>query len=257
MHLGRVTALLAVPALVATAFLVLHTSVFAIRSVDVAGALETSSAEIIAVAGLDRHPPLIDVNPAAVSARIAALPWIKTAVVTRHWPRSVTITVTERVPIAEASTRPRRWELFDATGRALGYRKLKAAALVRVRQVLPMPTPGSVASGALAGEIALAGALPVALMSQVQEVTDSAGGELGVTLLSGVTVKFGGDSALSDKVVALTTLLADHVSLTGVTSIDLTVPSSPILDPTPPATKAPVRTTKPVAATTNPTTTIG
>ena len=248
----RVTAFLVLPALIASVFLVLHTSLFAIASVKVTGAYETPSAEIVTTAGLNGRPPLIDVNPAEISTRLESLPWIKTAVVARHWPKSVTISVTERVPVAEASIRRQRWELFDSVGRALGFRSLRTKGLVRLRQVLPMPSPGAVASEALGGEVALADALPIALLSQVQEVTYSTSDELSIKLVVGPIVIFGSASALSDKVVALSTLLADHVSLVGVTSINLSVPSSPVLNSASQVTKVPVKATEstPVGTTT-------
>ena len=243
-RLVRVTAFLALPALIATAFLVLHSPLFAIGSVRVTGALETSTAAIVSSAGLNGHPPLIDVNPVTVASRIESLPWIKTALVARHWPRSVTISVTERVPVAEVSIRRHRWELFDSVGRALGFRSLRTTGLVRLQKISPMPPPGALATQELGGEVALADALPVAMVAQVQEVTYSASNELSVTLASGPIAIFGSASALSDKVVALTTLLADHVSLVGVTSINLRVPSSPVLSSAPIATRVRVKSTK-------------
>ena len=256
-RLVRVTAFLALPALIASAFLVLHTSLFAVASVKVVGAHETPAAEIISTAGLNSRPPLIDVNPSAVSARIESLPWIKTAVVVRHWPKSVAISVTERVPVAEVSIRRHRWELFDSEGRALGFRTLRTLGLVRLRELAPMPSPGVVASSALGSEIALADALPLALVSQVQEVNYSQSGDLSIKLASGPIVVFGNAAALADKVVALSTLLANHVSLVGITGINLSVPSSPVLSSAPSVTKAPVKPAKQAPTGTTPTTSIG
>ncbi len=253
-RLTRATAFLALPALIATFFLVLHTSLFAVASVAVAGEHETPASAIVAIAGLNSRPPLIDVNPAAVAARIESLPWIKTAVVVRHWPKSVAIRVTERTPVAEASIRRHRWELFDSVGRALGFTTLRSSGLVRLREVAPMPSPGAVASAGLGDEIALADALPLALVPQVREVTSSPSGDLSVVLSTGPEVIFGSATALADKVVALSTLLADHVSLVGVTSINVSVPSSPVLGSAPAVTKSPVRSVKrsPTPASTTP-----
>ena len=225
----------------------LHTSLFAIGSVPVVGAHETSTGAIISIAGLNNHPPLIDVNPAVAAAKIESLPWIKGAVVARHWPKSVTISVTERVPVAEASIRRHHWELFDSTGRALGFRGTRTDALVRLRAIALMPAPGDYATRALADEVALADALPVALVPKVREVTYSSGDELTATLTSGPTVIFGSSLALSDKVVALATLIANNVSFAGVTSINLRVPSSPVLSSAPMLVKVPVKATRPAA----------
>lgn len=225
------TALLSVPALVASAFLVLHTSLFALGKVTVNGAHETSSQAIVNVAGLEQHPPLIDVNPVVVATKIEALPWIASADVVRHWPKSVTIDVTERVPVVQSSRGPHRWEIFDQRGRALGYRAHRTRGLVRIKAADAMPAPGESARGAFADEVTLADAVPVALVPQVFEISYSLRDGLIADLSSHVTVIFGSTSAISEKMVALDTLLTNHVSLAGVTSIDLSVPSSPILTP--------------------------
>ena len=58
----------------------------------------TATAAIEAAAGLGGHPPLINVDPGPVAARVEQLPYIAAAQVHRHWPDGVQITVTERVP---------------------------------------------------------------------------------------------------------------------------------------------------------------
>lgn len=226
------TSLLIVPAIIASAFVVLHSSLFAISGVKVQGAVETSPSQIIDAAGLTNRPALINVNPIAVATKIESLPWIASATVVRHWPKSVTIAVTERVPVAEANVARHSWELFDRDGRALGYRTTSTSGLVRIQKLATMTRPSVVATGAIGNELAVADALPVGLSPQIREVGYLAKDGVIVDLSAGPIAIFGGTDALADKVVALNTLLSNHVSLAGVTSVDLRVPSSPVLSMT-------------------------
>jgi cell division protein FtsQ len=215
-------------------FVVLHSSLFAISGVKVQGAVETSPRQIIVAAGLSNHPPLIDVNSIAVALKVESLPWIASATVVRHWPKSVTIAVTERVPIAEANVAKHSWELFDRQGRALGYRPIQTRGLVRIQKQTVMTRPGAIATGAIGGEISLADALPIHLSPEIREVGYTSKDGIIVNLSGGTIAIFGGADALADKVVALNTLFANHVSLIGVKSVDLRVPSSPVLSTTSP-----------------------
>jgi len=94
----------AVVVVVVLGWLFLHTKVLAARAITVVGSSHTSAATIVATAGLDGHPPMIDVNAGAAAARLEQLPWVDTATVTRQWPDGVRIVITERTPVAAVST---------------------------------------------------------------------------------------------------------------------------------------------------------
>jgi cell division protein FtsQ len=223
------TSILAIPAIFVTVVLILHTSLFSVRTVVVHGAVETPSSAIVTAAGLDSSPPLIDVNPIAVAAMVERLPWVAHAAVSRNWPRQVTIEVTERVAIAEANVAKRSWELFDSSGRALGYRTSRVAGLIEVQRTSSMPKPGSQAIGAVNGEIMVADALPLSLIHETGLVGDNAKVGLVAHLPDGTIAIFGSTTSLGQKMNALVTIFANKVSLAGIASVNLTVPSSPIL----------------------------
>ena len=91
------------------ALLVLHTPLLALRHATVRGADHTGRrGRARRRPALLDHPPLIDVDPKSVAARVEALPWVAHAVVVRHWPDSVTIIVTERVPLGSVAQARRR-----------------------------------------------------------------------------------------------------------------------------------------------------
>ena len=117
-------------------FLALHTSLFAARNLKVVGASHTPVADVLEASGLSRHPPLIDIDSAAMVRRIDALPWVETSAVQEHWPDSVTVVITERVPVAAidppaaspGSDGPRTWMLVDRSGAFWRWSGLAQAA---------------------------------------------------------------------------------------------------------------------------------
>ena len=126
---GAVTVLV----LVVVALLVLHTPLVAVRHTTVVGATHTGVEPVLAAAGLTANPPLIDVNPSAAAARVEALPWVAHAVVARHWPDAVTVTVTERVPLGTLARPGGGVALVDRTGRVLAGSRTAGADPVAAR----------------------------------------------------------------------------------------------------------------------------
>ncbi len=82
----------------AIGFGVLHSPLLVVRRPRVSGEVQTSAAEVLHAAGLDRHPLMIDLDLRGATAAIGRLPWIATARVRRSWPDTVIVTVSERVP---------------------------------------------------------------------------------------------------------------------------------------------------------------
>jgi cell division protein FtsQ len=106
------------------AWLLWGSPVLAVADVRVDGAGTLTAAEVVDVAGIAEGTPLLRVDVDAAEARVARLPQVADVEVTRGWPRSVVVTVVERVPVAvveEAGTRSlvdRDGVLFDTvTGR--------------------------------------------------------------------------------------------------------------------------------------------
>ena len=99
-RLSFLLAVLAAAGLSAGAFAILHSSLFSARTVVIAGAVHTPRSEILKVSGLDREPPLIDVNSTVMENRIDRLPWVLHSTVHVVWPSTVSVLVVERVAVA-------------------------------------------------------------------------------------------------------------------------------------------------------------
>ena len=213
-------------ALVVTALVVLHSSLLSARVVRIQGALHETRAEILAATGLGRRPPLADVSTAADAAALERLPWVRAARVVLDWPTGVTVTISERHPVAFVPLQGGTAALVDAAGRVLSRGVPAPSGLVALQGFGSVGLPGSRLSGATQA-LRLAARRPASLLGRVRAVTASAG-SVEVRLLHGPLVLFGSASSLGAKLTALVTVLA-KVPLHGIVTVDLRVPSQPVL----------------------------
>ena len=214
------------------ALLVLHTPLLALRNATVRGAQHTGNQAVLQAAGLLDAPPLIDVDPKTVAAHVEALPWVAHAVVVRHWPDSVTITVTERVPLGSVARPGGGAALVDASGRVLAWQAGPPTGLVLVAPVTP-GRPGTVLARGARPALQAASALPSSLVGRVVQVRANAQGMVTIDLGRGVSAVLGSSGALEAKMSSLASVLAGaHVSAPAV--INVTIPDEPTVGRPPP-----------------------
>jgi cell division protein FtsQ len=234
---------------------VLRSPLLAVRHVRVVGAGHTPAGAVVRAAGLARHRQMSDVAGGAMVRAVEGLPWIATARVDQHWPSTVVITVTERHSVAQAND-ARGWALLDASGRVLEVDPAPATGVVVVAVATsgagagagpgaggggpPGPTPPVVAGepatsapDGLGPALAVAASLPPALRPAVTAVTASSDGQLTLTLAGGGSAVLGTTDQLSDKLLALTTMLT-RVRV-GTATVDVRVPTAPVLTTTGPS----------------------
>jgi len=217
---------LCVPAMVVGAFFVLHTGLFSARHVTVSGARHTPLSAVVRTAGLAGHPPLLDVDPGRASARLAKLPWVRSAVVERRWPDSVIVKVTERVAVAAITRRSGAVAILDSSGRVLADGRDAPAGVVPVVLSVDPGPPGSVLGPSASSALAVICYLPPSLRSQVRSVTEGSGGEMILDLGGGLRADLGSATQLRVKFEALESVLAG-ANLSGPEVVDLTVPEEP------------------------------
>lgn len=114
------------------AWLVLGTSLFGVRQVQVSGVSFVVPAEIQQVAAVAPGTPLARVDLAAVESRVGALPPVERVAVRRDWPATLVIEVVERTPVA-AVPAGQRFLLVDSRGIAFGTVGRVPAGLPLVR----------------------------------------------------------------------------------------------------------------------------
>jgi cell division protein FtsQ len=97
-------------------WLVYGTPVLGVRHVVVSGNTIVSTDEVRAAAGIPDGAPLASLDLGAVQRRVAALTPVRRAAVTRDWPFTVRIDVTERVGVAALARSDHRYQVIDGSG---------------------------------------------------------------------------------------------------------------------------------------------
>lgn len=206
---------------------VLHSPLLAVRTVQVTGAAHVTRAQVLAAARLGPATPMIDVNAGAAQASLRRLPWVATASVSRHWPATIRVRLTERVPVAEGPADGGGWAALDRSGRVLAVSASRWPGLVTLGGIRPLGRPGT-AVAADRPALAVAAALSPAVRAEVSSVSLMAGGNVELALVPQGTVELGSTSQLPAKLASLSAVLA-QVDLSNVAVIDVEVPQAPTL----------------------------
>lgn len=239
----RILTLSVVAGLLAGALALVHSPVVGARHVRVSGAPNIASSSVLAAAGLRGAPPLVDLDPAAIAARVEQLPWVWTAAVKVVWPSTVAIHITERVPVAAIAVPGSRtsYAICDVTGRVLEIVLVRPASLPVVALAGSgagepgMPGTSLPARDRL--ELQVAADMPESMVPTVAAVTGTSLGAV-VELTDHLTAIIGDAAALPQKFVSLATVLA-YGHLDGISGIDLRVSAAPVLIPKRPSTTVP------------------
>lgn len=92
--------ILIVAVVIASGKALLARSTFTVRSIEVHGTKRIKPSEIVALSGIKPGQDLLGVKLKGIGQLVATNPWVATAKVQRFFPGTVSITVTERQPIA-------------------------------------------------------------------------------------------------------------------------------------------------------------
>jgi cell division protein FtsQ len=162
--IGRKRLLLAVGVVVALAALawglvaLWRAPLFAVDIVKVNGAYHLTDAELLALAHVPSDATLLRLPEAQIVKGMESSPWVATARVTRSFPHTVVLDVTERTPLILADTGTRGLWLVTGDGYWIAQRsKEPTGSLIVVRDV-----PGLVpVAGSRSGSVELNNALAV------------------------------------------------------------------------------------------------
>jgi cell division protein FtsQ len=238
-------ALIAAALVAAAGFGITHSGLLAVHHVEVSGAAHTSREQVLAAAGLSDGGLMIDVHPGQVALRLDELPWVATAAISRHWPTTVKIRITERAPAALVAANPGQVAVVDDTGRVLALGPAPGGPPVSPGPAPgpPLPTivgldpaggPGSSLTdgeplqAALAVVAAVRRDVVTSATTWITTVRVGADGELTATMTPSIVIRLGPAEQLDAKLLALRALL-EQVNLKGVATIDVRVPDAPVL----------------------------
>lgn len=214
--LGGLVALLLLALLGAAGWLVGFSKVFAVRHVEVTGVTTLSSDQVRTTAAVPMGVPLVRQHLDAVAQRVAGLRVVRSVVVSRRWPDTVHVAVTERTARL-AVAQPGGFVLVDDQGQA--YLSVTSApAAVAIAEVDP-------ANAALLTRVAaVAQALPVDLRRRVRAITALTPDSITLKLTDGDVVLWGSAEESELKSQVLRALLKRPA-----TRYDVSAPHSPAL----------------------------
>jgi cell division protein FtsQ len=197
-------------------------SYFRVQTVDVVGNTHETAGQVIAMSGLDDHPPMLTLNGGKISDAISELRWVSSVTVTRHWPHRVTLTVHERTPVAVAPDGVGVLHLVDGSGHQLDPATvgvdLPHLAAVGGEAEWPFDRWARPAA-------TVARRLPTAFAGHVRTVSVDVKGRVTLHFTTPVTFYIGPIDRLHAKFVAIASVLAER-TLGPHSYVDVSVPSA-------------------------------
>lgn len=207
--------------LVAAGAWLIRSPVLSIGSVTITGAQTSNPAAVVEALGMGVGTPTIDVRASEIEQGIEADPWVADAIVRVGWPGSLTISVTEHVPVAIAETAD-GLVLMALDGSAIGP-PADASTLPTIEVTDRVFVRGVTSDDpAVLGALAFVAALSEDRRSDVVVVVDDDGL---AAFLDGHAVRLGRPTDLALKAAVLEELLEEGLA-TGA-AIDLIAPTRP------------------------------
>ncbi|HEY2062191.1 MAG TPA: FtsQ-type POTRA domain-containing protein [Amycolatopsis sp.] len=219
----RWVALLSVLTLVALVYFLFFSSLLGVKDVAVQGAKQVSADQIRATAAVPADKPMLRVDVDAIRDRVAAMSGIATVDVSRSWPSTVEIAVTERTAIAFFDSGPGGdgFHLVDGGGVVFKTVKTRPAGLPELK--LPKVSADDPVTRAVT---AVLGVIPQAMLKQVTTATAQTPASVEFTLAGGQTVRWGDAAKADRKAEVLAALLTQPGKVYDVSAPELPTISS-------------------------------
>jgi cell division protein FtsQ len=196
-------------------WLVFFSSVVTVRDVSVRGNQTMSSVRVEAVAKAPIGRQLARVDLGAIQARVESIPAVKSVSVSRSWPHTIAISITERTPVAVVD-RGADLQGVDEDGVLFG-------SYAREPDDLPLITTApDVRSEALAEAARVVTSLRADISARVDKVEVESVDRIRLRLAGGRTVMWGSAEDSEQKAAVLAVLLDQPGN-----EIDVSVPGRP------------------------------
>lgn len=196
-----------------------HTSLIAIRGIKVVGEKSITATQVLTAAQIDSGSPMAALNTGAAISRVEKIPQVASASVSKNWPGTVVITVTERVPAALVPD-TQGYEIVDSGGVVFG----QVSSATKSLPVITVSAPAK-ADDVVPGALAALRALPANVAKQISAITASDPYAITLRFSDGATVNWGGGDNAVDKARDLLALLR----IGGGRHYDVSAPDAPAM----------------------------
>lgn len=194
-------ALVALTVLAVAIWVVGFTGVLGVRQVTVTGVTALSADQVRAAAAVPDGRPLARVDTDGVAQRVRGLAGVEGVAVTRSWPGTLRITVTERRGVALVDRGDALW-LVDPDG--VVFQRLSSHPKLPILRIPGVAPDNDVARAALTAVTAL----PPTLLAHVDEVRAPTPEQVTLYLAGKRTVRWGGAEDSAAKAQVLSALLS-------------------------------------------------
>lgn len=191
------------------------TALLGVRAVRVQGNALVTADQVRAAARVPSGAALASLDLRAVAARVRQLPPVRDAKVTRDWPSTVVIQITERVPVAAVPRPDHRYDLIDAAAVVFATASTRGA-LPEVR--LSTPGPGDPTTRAALQVLA---SLTPTLRARMTALVATAPTRIRLELADSREIIWGDSSQGSTKAAVATSLLSRPGQVIDVSAPDV------------------------------------
>ncbi|GAA1230837.1 hypothetical protein GCM10009676_12090 [Prauserella halophila] len=207
--------MLSVLTVVGLVYVLLFTSLLGVRSVEVTGNRDVEAGRVRQVAEVPDQRAMLRVDTDAIAGRVAEIPGVATVDVSRSWPSTIEIAVTERTPAGVYDTGSTLY-LVDSGG--VVYKEISERP-----QGLPEFKLSEVGAdnAETRAVISVRKALPEQLRGKVTQWRAESPGSVEFTLRSGKTVRWGDASDSDSKTKALGAVMTRPGKVYDVSSPEL------------------------------------
>jgi cell division protein FtsQ len=195
--------------------LLLHSARFHVTEIAVAASPGIDVDEVRAATGIPPATPLLAVDLAEIRRRVETLPEVASVQAVRKWPSTVALTVTERTPVALASS-PGGPRLVDRTGMAYLPAPPTAPELPRLAAARVAPGDPATEAG-----LAVLASLTPAVREKLRVVEAAGPAAVTLRLAGGQQVRWGSPDGSARKAAVLSVLMTQHGSVYDVSAPDL------------------------------------
>ncbi len=214
----RWVALLSVLTVVAGVYLLYFSSMLGVHEVSVSGARSVSADQIRTVAAVPADKPMLRLDTGEIRDRVAAMPGIATVEVSRSWPGTVEITVTERAAIAFFDSGPGGDGVHLVDGGGVVFKTVRERPQGLPELKLPKVSADDPVTRAVT---AVLGVIPEQLLKQVTTATAQTPASVEFTLTSGKIVRWGTAEQTDRKAKVLAALLSQPGKIYDVAAPEL------------------------------------
>ncbi|MFJ9786124.1 cell division protein FtsQ/DivIB [Amycolatopsis sp. NPDC101161] len=214
----RWVALLSVLTVVALVYLLFFSSMLGARDVSVSGSRAVTADQIRAVAAVPLDKPMLRLSTDEIRDRVAAMPGIATVEVSRSWPSTVEITVTERTAIAFFDSGPGGDGVHLVDGGGVVFKTVPSRPAGLPELKLPKVSADDPVTRAVT---AVLGVIPEQLLKQVTTATAKTPASVEFTLSSGKIVRWGTAEQTDRKAKVLAALLTQDGKVYDVAAPEL------------------------------------